>query len=197
MRIIAFIFASVILSIVIASTGCESLYEEFTADRIYMFNAGTHDGNLKGRAGADSLCETKYNTSFSNLEANNIRAFISVSSNDEIRDMPENYGVPEDVPVESADGRRIGNDWADILDGSIQQSLYAAGILPGAISNWWSGAASSGNGSISGTRHCLNWTDSTAGPDSYFGIASDTDAFWISNSFASCNNNLYILCIAW
>jgi hypothetical protein len=57
---------------------------------IYLSTA-THDGNFGGRPGLDNFC---LNNKPSNLPSNcaNCHAFISVNENDEIRDMPENYG---------------------------------------------------------------------------------------------------------
>ena len=58
---------------------------------IYLIDTPTHNGNFGGRPGLDNFC---LNNKPSNLPSNcaNCHAFISVNENDEIRDMPENYG---------------------------------------------------------------------------------------------------------
>ncbi len=157
---------------------------------IVLYSAGVQVAELGGRNGADSICQQ-----VSNKPAGYgaYRAFISVNANDEIRDMPTNYGVPTNVPITSPNGTTIANNWADLLDGNIQKSLSAAGVIP-AESTWWSGSSSDG----SVTNTCQEWMVVTSSAFGDYGCADATDASWINCETQSCDvENAHLLCIAY
>ena len=55
------------------------------------------NGNLGGRSGADALCALHHDSDRTSMVTNscsNVRAVISVSATDEIRDMASNYSIP-------------------------------------------------------------------------------------------------------
>ena len=58
---------------------------------LILFNAGTRDGNMGGRSGADGLCNSAKPSGVRNLHA-----FLSVSDADPIADLPVNYIIPID-----------------------------------------------------------------------------------------------------
>ena len=73
---------------------------------------------MGGRSGADQICKDamdldglvqKYNN------CPNVRAFISVSSDDEIRDFPSTYSVPTDKNVRNKFGRVISDNFSSLI----------------------------------------------------------------------------------
>ena len=157
--------------------------------QIVMFSAGTYDGNLGGRAGADALCAANAPASLGS-EYTHFRAFISVNAGDEIRDMPGNYGVPTDVPIVGPTGTLIANNWADLLDGTISNSLQAAGVTNGL---WLSGAAGA-EGSVDSGYTCAGWTSATG--SAMVGTEVETGASWMSIAVTSCSLNYDLIGIA-
>ena len=158
---------------------------------IVLYSAGVQVAELGGRSGADLICQQ-----VSNKPAGYgaYRAFISVNANDEIRDMPTNYGVPTNVPITSPNGTTIANNWADLLDGNIQKSLSAAGVIP-AGSTWWSGSSS--DGSVTANT-CQEWMVAIPSAFGDYGCADATDASWINCETQPCNvENAHLLCIAY
>ncbi len=120
---------------------------------LYEESAAHHNGKLGGRTGADGLCQASANRP---AGYTSYRAFISVDADDEIRDMPGNYRVPTNVPIQSLNGTVIANDWADLLDGSITVTLETAGVLTDWL--WWSaswtdGSLVAGGGMIATVGH--------------------------------------------
>ena len=88
-------------------------------------------------------------------------------------DMPGNYGVPTTMAIYSPTGVKIADNWADLLDGTIDASLANGVLGTGAdFSRWWSGSLE--DGSIMQT--CNGWTDQSGGTD---GNRANTDATWI------------------
>jgi hypothetical protein len=159
---------------------------------IILYNAGgTFNGNLVGRAGADGLCQASANAP---AGYTNFRAFISVSATDEIQDMPANYGVPTTVAIQSSGGTVIANDWADLLDGTIDTTLAAAGVI-GLGHRFWSG--SNADGSLN-PDNCNSWTDGGGILRGENGHASFSDSNWLSEGgpSPSCNGLFQLLCIA-
>lgn len=146
-------------------------------------------GSIGGRTGADTLCQSASNkpTGYGNY-----RAFISVDSTDEIRDMPTNYGVPTHYTVRSPNNTLIANNWADLLDGYISTSLVAAGVYVGGPSDWWSGSLQ--DGSLDGIYNCASWSSGSA--PGRVGRIDYSSYAWIYAGGYSCNSSANLLCIA-
>jgi PKD repeat protein len=173
--------------------------------QITMFSAGRFNGNLKkseadGRAGADALCLA---AKPADLVASNVRAFISVNTDDEIRDMPANYGVPTTIPVVGPTDIQIADDWADLFDhstDSLLSTLRAAGITPNTVENhWWSGANTQGALSDA-ARTCGQWTRDNTGVQSKGEAGSElsTGGSWLqTGSGISCNQFRELVCVAY
>ncbi|MBN2738933.1 MAG: hypothetical protein JXR70_18270 [Spirochaetales bacterium] len=160
--------------------------------KIIIFDAGGKTGALGGRSGADLLCST-YVGMQSWLAGKKTRALISVDASDEIRDMPSKYGVPTNLPIVSVSGKKIADNWADLLDGSIGMTLQDAEIL--SYQFWYSG--SNADGSLN-ECNCTNWTSANGYLDGRYGRWLYTDANWISLGNATCGANTYhILGLAW
>ncbi len=79
----------VFCAVALVSLNCFDDDREDDPTMLVIYNAGTHDGNLGGRSGADSICRNSGNRPGG---LSNVHAFISISSTDEIMDMPGMYG---------------------------------------------------------------------------------------------------------
>lgn len=170
-------------------------------ERILMFGSTPVNGNLltaggeaSARASADALCADA-------LEAvrdhgcTDVRALLSVNANDEIVDMPTNYAVPVDLPVEGPTGMEIDVDFAGLLDGSIAVSPVDAAVATGDVSLW---SGSSVSGEILNTT-CNGWTQTEGAGPLGFGSAGQPSSTttWLAASSASCNGANQLICICW
>ncbi len=159
----------------------------------YLYDAGGSDVDLSGRPGADAMCRDAL-IQYPHVRAGHVHAFISVNPTDEIRDMPFNYGLPTNRPIVGLGNIKIADDWADLLDGNIQTSLIAAGILTTA--NWWY-TGSNADGSLH-PNNCEGWTNPNLMFGGRYGSGQFTDDRWITNSDATCGlENYHVLCIGW
>jgi prepilin-type N-terminal cleavage/methylation domain-containing protein len=154
---------------------------------IYM-SSSTYTGNLGGRSGADSKCDLG-----TTLGCQINRAFISVNADDEIRDMPSNYGVDTSIPVywyNRSTGQKtlMGYNWADILDGSILASQYAGTRIG---SDAWS--STSQDGRYTPGMTCSGWT--SEGTSGQPGDAYATNGSWLSYTWTYCTNRKYLRCL--
>ena|GEM_PF-3193082 len=102
-----------------------------------LYEAGAYSGNLGDRAATDALCAGSRPAGYTRH-----RAFIGHSTADSIANMPTNYGISTAAPIKSATGIAIANNWADLVDGNIANTLNAAGIVSTPPA-WWSGVAAS------------------------------------------------------
>lgn len=161
-------------------------------NRLVLYNSyGLPTGNLGPRSNVDAFCSSSLPSGFSNYHA-----FIGFSASDSIANMPINYGLPTNLPIQSDTNIVIANNWADLMDGNIGVSLSAAGVLsPGDI--WWSGSESDGvQDAPIYTPDCQEWTDGVTFSGAY-GNADNIDATWIHDSNLLCFNAASVLCIAY
>ena len=158
---------------------------------LYQANnsVGVFGYQLGGRSGADSRCSSASSRPISGYT--HYRAFLSVNTTDEIRDMPSNYGVPTTVPVISNSSALLAHSWYDLLDGTIINTLQAAGVYLSGPLDWWSGSTSAGALSSS----CAGWTNGLL-PATY-GRVDQTGTTWINLATAVCSAQSNLLCIAY
>ncbi len=175
------------------------------ADAIYMFPAGSYNGNLvsastglttvaavpvvSARDAVDGLCATAKTNIYPTLPCLNVRAFISIDAGDDIAGMPANYSIPTGRKIIGPTGIQIGDNWADLFDGTIDITLSDASI---ASDNWWSGSLS--NGHIDSSNYCGGWT--TTGEHGQSGIYDNPDK-WIEGNTPSCSTAKVVLCVCW
>jgi hypothetical protein len=180
------------------------------SDAVYLFSAGLFTGDLVNytpgssektmttlavvpvRDMIDDLCAYARDQDYPTLPCLNVRAFISVSSDDEIADMPGLYGIPTTRRVIGPGGERIAADWWDLFDGSIEMTLAQAGI---AGESWWSG--SDDEGRYMDGHSCDGWTGGYNTSSGMSGVQNQTDFRWIEFNDRNCNNPLALLCACW
>lgn len=160
--------------------------------RLVLYAAPGIDGAIGGRSGADVACgQAAQGMAGVPLHATT-RAFISVSAGDEIADMPARYGVPTNRIITGPNQEKIADDWADLLDGTIDMTLLAAGVM--GMNNWYSG--SQADGTVDADT-CGGWTVGS-GSSGRYGYHGTTTSGWISSGDGVCGNELTrILCLAW
>lgn len=167
---------------------------------VYLFSTGasTYQGDLGGRTGANTKCQACYDAKYSFLNRTNVKAFVSFGGGDEMRYMPANYGVPGNVVIHGPTGKRVGLNWADLFDGSIERSMADADVE--SSHNYWTGATEEGG---STDANCSSWT---VGDDGSFpllnlgegGAQTSTGTTWINNAFLGvCGQTKPILCVCW
>ncbi len=179
------------------------------ADAIYMFPAGSYTGDfgllaattastsgasilavVSVRDNVDSYCASAKTSNYPTLPCLNMRAFISVSDDDEISDMPANYGLPTNRKIVGPGGTQIGDNWADLFDGTIDVALSDAGI---ASDHWWSGSLTDGHIDLS--NYCDGWASTSDKGRS--GLHNKTDLNWIEGNSPNCDAARIVLCLCW
>jgi hypothetical protein len=134
-------------------------------------------------------------------------ALISVNESDSVRDLQATAEMPFNVPVQSAEGTLIANNFQTLLDAPKQMSLNDWGVSetgsPNTIPDFfWSGSQSGGepgtqdNGALG--DNCDDWTVSDATTSAKVGQpATGSGAFWLTNNDGNCNTALPLLCACW
>lgn len=153
----------------------------FATDNIYL-------GNMGGREGVDEICNTEKPAQ---ADGRQVRAYISVDTDDSVANMPANYDIPTDLPIVTTLDIELGVNWADLLDSSIAAPLSVA--LPNMPANtyYWTGTWANGQ---SGAAPCDGWTSTSGGADAGFSDAIDSQ--WMSAVGSICSFGRKILCIA-
>ena len=172
---------------------------------VMMYAVTTNGGSLGtsgGRTGADFLCNVAKPTLPSDYTG--YRAFITVSSSDDISHLDNNYGIPTTVNIESVaggTGSRISNNWAGLLNTSttpLVHSLAVAGVL-GTATGYWTGTDIDGTiATGTGTGNtCSAWTSSLSTVTGTIGNSDSTDGTWLNNSTDTCDVTYALLCVAY
>lgn len=172
---------------------------------IYMFSDGNadtgHSGGLGNRTGVDAICAARKSAAFATLPCTNIRAWISVSDVDSIQLMPVSYGVPTNSVVLGPTATQIGNNWNDLLDGSVSDTgqLKTAGLFDDVTADppyYWTGS-NADNGAAAQT--CGSWTQTIGNGDT---VDSSNNGGFSGTEPRTCNNTtdagggaLSIVCI--
>ena len=164
---------------------------------IYISTGLLPGGNFGGRPGLDNFC-LQYKPS--NLPSNcaNCHAFISVNENDEIRDMPENYGYNRNWQIywwNTKEGKlyMAFSKWADMPANwmTSPDKAFSGGSRIGV----WTGS----NENLGFTRGCSNWTTSYIWEYGEIGMIRpevESKTYWIRHpSGGFCNYGYPIYCI--
>lgn len=166
-----------------------------TLGPVIVFDAGPHNGlNFGGRVGLDQHCATAKATK--SILGAITHALISVSAADEIRDMPALYGVPTNRAFVGPGGKQLADNWADLLDGNVDQSLSAADVSNAQF--WISG--SNPDGSVRST--CNGWTTSEFNQQvtGTYGYPASSNSLWITitDGDVYCSASQYnVICLAY
>jgi len=169
-----------------------------------------NNGNLGGRSGADALCTLHHDSERTSMVTNscsNVRAVISVSATDEIRDMASNYSIPTNRKLRGINGAFLGDGWDNLTGGASSNSnlVYSpsSGIPellytndnPDVRNQYWTGTAS--NESLG--NNCAGWTDGTNSENGDYGDPTldpykDGRTF-VFKSNTGCNSIKRLLCV--
>lgn len=162
----------------VSATGTPSPHRVFASSLTYT-------GNLGGLSGADSKCQA---LAVAQSLGGTWKALLSDSSTN-VKDR-----IAISAQVELLDGTVIANDFADMWDGSITNSLNRdeTNAAIGGAADIWTGADEFGG---SDANHCNNWTNGTNSYDGNRGRTNTTSASWINRSSAGCSATNRIYCI--
>jgi hypothetical protein len=172
-------------------------------DSLVLFGTpNIFQGNLGGRSGADAKCLTYVdNELFSMINScSNVRAVISVSSSDEVRDMASNYGIPTNKKIRGRNGMYLGKGWDNITGGSsgtFGLDYFPYMGIPEFSPNhvYWTG--SQNDGSLHADS-CNSWTSSSyTGVDGRVSNPNSTSniRYVLNGGSVSCGDQRGLLCV--
>ena len=145
---------------------------------------------MGGRAGADAICAA---SSALPVGCQGSAAFISIDATQEIRDLPGNNPLLDSSDrIVGPNGVQIADDWADLLDGTIDNTLLSANAISDTYFQFHSGSNS--DGSVT-SNNCNGYTTFSASMMSSIGLGNRTDWTWMGSSTMSCaSGRLLCLC---
>lgn len=187
---------------------------------MYLFAYGqTVQGNLDGRSGADSLCKKSLHLPGS---CQNVHAFLSVSSSDQISSFPSQYSFsPTSIPILSVPipknqqpgGVILANNWNQFLsiakkeeacitgspyckDSDSLKSVLGAAYSFAPRNLFWTGEGETKNESST----CMNWTSNDGNVSGVMGTSpfpASMSYSFLSGTGGGCNNSIDLLCLCW
>jgi|GEM_PF-988273 len=173
---------------------------DLLATVIYVTSDAT-DGDLAdygsdARDGADAFCEMSLPVDFLS-SCQNVRALISVSSTDEVRDMPVRYGYRPELPVywwnaDDEEFNQAADNWDDLLDGSLDTDADTGSGT--SSQDIWTGSSSAG--AVDSSHYCSGWTSSSSGVSGVVGTSDASNSTWIdTTSDDTCDTSNYLYCV--
>jgi hypothetical protein len=186
--------ASMITSGTLSGDRLDNISDSLIYGKTIVFYVTTtlYNGNLGGRSGADAKCVLAKKNWLLTMGKTNVRAFMSISSTDEIRDMVSNYTVPSTAPIISPLGTTISDNISDFLDGDISKMISKHFIKDSIAQYAYTGSTSSGSLNL---HHCANWT-AASGNNGMKGNFYSPSLYLDAGSAPSCNESHPITCIA-
>lgn len=153
--------------------------------RIFI-SSTTQNGNLGGLVGADNLCQQLANAAGIFIT---YQAFMSDSTVSAASRLTEST-----VPYRLADGTIVADNWADLVDGTLDNNIMLTelGTIPTSVSVM-TGTSELGALETMGTTNCNNWQSSDLAQSSVVGSADGVE--WASIGTGSCFGNRRIYCV--
>ena len=141
----------------------------------------TYKGGLGGLAGADMKCQTLADA------AKLGGTWMAWLSDDTIGPADRFTTKGGNSPYVLVDGTKIADDWADLVDGTLDAQLNRtqSNVTPAAPNNVWTNTDINGKPS-STDRTCNKWTDQGGGVDGDFGERNQSDGRWTKKGAAAC-----------
>ena len=168
---------------------------------ISMLSAGTYSGDMipvytsSPRASIDNKAQARKVIDYPALTCSNVRAFIGISGTDSIKNFPANFGLPVSWPIQGPTGILIGYTWADLFDGSINQTLKKAGVIN---SFWWSGANADGSFAADNcSSSSVPWSSASNTIQGETGAHNKLDSTWIMSNANNCNTTQELVYLCW
>ena len=147
----------------------------------------TYQGNLGGVSGADAKCQALADAATPPVPGSFL-AWLSdgVSA-------PVNSFVQSSVPYQLPDGTIIANNFADLIDGAIQNPINRdeSGNTISSPFLVWTGTNT--DGTASGTD-CDNWSSDLSSDFGVSGLLGATSSGWTAQRSGGCNNSYRLYC---
>lgn len=154
-------------------------------NRVFITST-SYNGNLGGLEGADTKCQERANAV--NL-GGTWRAWLSDNST------PVSWRfIHSFLPYKLLDGTLIANNWADLTDGQLAQTITRTETYSYHGNYVWSGTKENGEILNPGAFKCNDWTSSTANGAAPVGHSGYTDYQWSWGSSYGCANNYPLYC---
>lgn len=149
--------------------------------KIVFVTSSSFDGNLGGVSGADAICQGA--AGVAGLTGT-FRAWLS----DDLGNSPNNNfnQSGEFINIDT----KIADFWADLVDGTLDNTLDLNEFGGARVSSVWTYTVSSGDANSTG-NNCQNWTSNSSGDAGEVGF---TQGGWTDSGTEICSSKLPIYC---
>jgi len=174
--------------------GCDTTTNACRDGVLWVFaTTGQYQGNVGGRAGADTRCLATYTDKFTARQCNpaRVHAVLTIDAADAIGLMSTKFTIPTTVPVQRADDTvLVANNWNDLTDTTKQPRAPVTSAATDADGIVWTGA--------NGTSTCNGWTSSASTDNGVRGHTTLTSVNWMIRDSTTCDQlGPRLLCVCW
>jgi len=155
---------------------------EAPPEKLVFVSSSMTNGAIGGLAAADAICQGLADTE--GLPGTYM-AWLGDSTGS-----PSTRFTQSAVPYVLPSGIQIADDWADLIDGSLDASINEDETGAGSGGLIWTGVTE--DGTTSPTNTCTDWT-STAAPGA-IGLSNNTGSVWTFFDFDNCSSVYRLYC---
>jgi hypothetical protein len=155
---------------------------------VLFLSEGVASGNFGGRSGSDFGCRITRERLYRDLDCfNGVRSFISISDEDSISNMTENFSINPEVPIKNVAGATVANNWESLLTDDLLVNFITE--------DWWSG--SDFGGVLADGSSCMGWESDDSGDTGRTGLANTKFASWMSAGGVACDQERHVMCVCY
>ena len=161
--------------------------------RLVFATSTTHDGDLGGLAGADAICQARADA------ANLSGTYIAWLSTDQ--GSPATRFTQSTVQYQLVNGTRIANDWADLVNGNVDNSINrteldtasVAGVATCGGTNRTARTGTASDGTLAAST-CSNFSSGSNADTATIGRTTNANATWTDWCEVGCDQAAAIYC---
>ncbi len=158
------------------TSGCES--------KTVFVSSVVDDGDLGGITGADATCNS---LAAAEGLSGSFLAWLSDSATS-----PSARFTQSSVPYVLVDGTIVAEDWADLIDGTLDANIGLSEDGQSVVGSVWTATTPIG-GTFFGSS-CVDWSSSSSGDFSFPGLTTAASGAWSLSGFSLCSDSNHIYC---
>ncbi|CAH1666101.1 conserved exported hypothetical protein [Hyphomicrobiales bacterium] len=158
-----------------------------TAVKLVFATSTTYDGNMGGKAGANSRCATR--ATAAGLSGTFL-SWLATSTTDD----PESSFTQATVPYITPNGTVIADNWSDLVDGTLDNSISVdenGNTITGAV---WANVASNGAQKQDFPSSCSDYGSNSGAATGFRGLTTSATGTWTDNGNQACSAFARLYC---
>ena len=150
------------------------------------------DPAYAGRAGVDAWCAAHVPVG----QCANVHALLAISPTDTIAELPTTFAFDPGTIYGPGETTVVAASWADLLSGTLVNSLASAGVFNTEMTCAWSGVSDQAGAVATAATTCDGWSTSDVGAPTMLSV-STTSNWLAAGAQGGCSGGCPIVCMCY